>query len=488
MLMMMEIINQHPKQQIAIRTTDDSFTYEELILKIEQFSQWLKNHKIQSVALRCGNQAEWVFIDLACQKANVVFTPVPPFFSEQQIDELISSVRPDVVISNEVLSFYKKIETPFSSLSAYIIELEQAPKLPKGTTKVTFTSGTTGQPKGVCLSTKNQINVARAIVEAVDIQSPTHLCLLSLSTLLENVAGIYAPLIAGGTVWLLDSKELGFDGAELSNMDNFLSAISRVKPQSIILVPELLQVLIIGLNSGWKAPAELEFIAVGGSKVSEKLILQARAVGLPVYQGYGLSECGSVVSINKRNNKVIHSCGQVLSHVSVAIVDGELIVEGNVFLGYINDEKSWYPTKVNTGDIAKLANDVIEIIGRKKNIIINSYGRNISPEWIESEIMSSGVFQQAVVLGDGKPFCIAILVPLNCNMPAHDIEQIMAEVNKVLPGYAQVKYQVNLTSPMSVEGGLFTTNGRPKRHVIAKHFQKEISNIYKKSKTNLELS
>lgn len=486
--MIMEMIEQHPKHNIAIRTEEESFTYEKLIFKVEQFSQWLNNNKIHSVALYCGNQAEWVFVDLACQQANVVFTPVPPFFSDLQIDELISTVRPDVIISNEVLSFYEKEQTPFLSLTAYFLKLEKSPKLPKGTSKVTFTSGTTGKPKGVCLSTENQMNVARSIVEAVDIQSPTHLCLLSLSTLLENVAGIYAPLMAGGTVWLLDSEELGFDGAELFNMDNFLSAISRVKPQSLILVPELLQVLIIGLNNGWLAPEELEFIAVGGSKVSERLILQAREVGLPVYQGYGLSECGSVVSINKRNNNTIYSCGEVLPHVSISIVDGELVVEGNVFLGYINDEKSWYPKKVNTGDIAKLVNNSIEINGRKKNIIINSYGRNMSPEWIESEIMSSGMFQQAVVLGDGKPFCIAILVPLNRNLPERDVEQVMTEVNKVLPGYAQVQYQVNLKSPMNFEDGLFTTNGRPKRHAIENHFQKEISNIYKQSKTNLEMS
>lgn len=486
--MIMEMIEQHPKHNIAIRTEEDSFTYEELIFKVEQFSQWLNNNKIHSVALYCGNQAEWIFVDLACQKSNVVFTPVPPFFSGLQIDDLISTVRPDVVISNKELSFYEKEQTPFSALSAYFLKLDKHPKLPKGTSKVTFTSGTTGQPKGVCLSTDNQMNVARSIVEAVDIKSPTHLCLLSLSTLLENVAGIYAPLMAGGTVWLLDSEELGFDGAELSNMDNFLRAISRVKPQSLILVPELLQVLIIGLDNGWSAPKELEFIAVGGSRVSDRLILKAREVGLPVYQGYGLSECGSVVSINKRSNNIIHSCGQVLSHVSTSIVEGELIVEGNVFLGYINDEKSWYPKKVHTGDIAKLVNDSIEINGRKKNIIINSYGRNMSPEWIESEIMSSGMFQQAVVVGDGKPFCIAILVPLNRNISERDIDQIMAEVNKVLPGYAQVKYQVNLKSPMNFEDGLFTTNGRPKRHAIENHFQKEISNIYKQSQTNLEIS
>lgn len=485
---MMDKINQHSKQKIAIRTTNDSFTYGELILKVEQFSKWLKSNKIHSVALHCDNQAEWVFIDLACQNASVVFTPIPPFFSDLQIDELIKAVRPDVVISNKELSFYGKDKINFSFLSAYFLKLDKPPKLPKGTSKVTFTSGTTGQPKGVCLSTENQMKVARSIVEAVDIKFPTHLCLLSLSTLLENVAGIYAPLMAGGTVWLLGSEELGFDGAKLFNMDYFLSAISRVKPQSLILVPELLQVLIIGLNSGWVVPKELEFIAVGGSRISQRLILKAREVGLPVYQGYGLSECGSVVSINKRSNNTIHSCGQVLPHVSTSIIDGELIVEGNVFLGYINDEKSWYPKKVNTGDIAKLDNDFIEIIGRKKNIIINSYGRNISPEWIESEIMSSGMFKQAVVLGDGRPFCIAIVVPLNSTASENNVEQAMAEINKVLPSYAQVQYQVIIKSPMNFEGGLFTTNGRPKRHVIEEHFHKEISNIYKQSKTNLEMS
>ena len=64
----------------------------------------------------------------------------------------------------------------------------------------------------------------------------------------------------------------------------------------------------------------------------------------------------------------------------------------------------------------------------------------------------------------------------------------MAKVNNVLPGYAQVQYQVSLKSPMNFEDGLFTTNGRPKRHAIENHFQKEISNIYKQSKTNLEMS
>jgi len=485
--MIFNAIKNQPKENIAIRTLTSNYSYDDLLNNIELVEAWLIGNNISSLALYCENQPEWIFIDLACQKAGIIFTAIPPFFSDAQIDTLISSVKPDVIISKYELPFYQPMTFPLLLLAAYRLNLNSVAKTPINTTKVTFTSGSTGNPKGVCLSTKNQQEVASSLVKAINIEAPIHLCLLSLSTLLENVAGIYAPLLAGGSIWLLNSDEIGFDGASLSNAKKFLNAISITKPQTIILVPELLQLLLMGVKQGWQPPAELEFIAVGGSKVSYRLIYEARKSGLPVFQGYGLSECGSVVSITNRSEGNSHSCGHILPHLKVSVQDGELIIKGNVFLGYINDESSWYPTVVNTGDIAELSNNSLEIKGRIKNLIINSFGRNISPEWVESELLATGCFKQVIVIGDSRPFCIAIGTE-QAGQNAETVNQVLARVNQTLPSYAQVKELITLKQAMTFEQGLMTTNGRPKRQAIEKHFSQQIENIYQLASNQLEIS
>ena len=485
--MIFNAIKNQPKENVAIRTLSSSFSYGDLLNNIELIEAWLIANNVTSLALYCENQPEWVFIDLACQKAGVIFTAIPPFFSDAQIDTLIGSVKPDVIISKFELSFYQAIPFPLVLLSAYRLNLISVAKTPINTTKVTFTSGSTGSPKGVCLSSKNQQEVASSLVKAINIEAPTHLCLLSLSTLLENVAGIYAPLLAGGSVWLLNSDEVGFDGANLLSAKKFLNAISITKPQTIILVPELLQLLLMGVKQGWQPPVELEFIAVGGSKVSHRLIEQARNSGLAVYQGYGLSECGSVVSIANRGDASSHSCGQILSHLSLSVQGKELVVKGNAFLGYINDENSWYPTAVKTGDLAEISNNSLEIKGRMKNLIINSFGRNISPEWVESELLATGLFKQMVVIGDSRPFCIAIAT-LQTGITDETANQMLAQVNLTLPTFAQVEELIILKQDMNFEQGLITSNGRPKRQAIEKFFHQKIENIYQQTSNQLEIS
>ncbi len=115
--------------------------------------------------------------------------------------------------------------------------------MPTGTNKITFTSGSTGTPKGVCLSNESQWQVARSIDCAFQQDEVNHLCILPLSTLLENIAGIYAPLLHGGTVQLASASARGFEGSRLVNPQALLKLINDVQPTSIILVPDLLMVL-----------------------------------------------------------------------------------------------------------------------------------------------------------------------------------------------------------------------------------------------------
>lgn len=472
-----ELLNNEPSA-IAIESKAGSLTYEDLFLKVNLLAFWIVQQNIKSLALQAENSTEWIILDLACQKAGVIFTPIPLFFTQEQFDNVVNNTKPELIFSDHPLSYGKYNNEHGLFLQCFTLIHAEKIDVPKGTSKITFTSGSTGTPKGVCLSIENQLNVATSLISHIGLDNPRHLCLLPLPTLLENIAGIYAPMLAGGTVIIANDFERGFSGSRLVAPQALINCIQKAQPHSLILVPELLHVLIQAIENGWPVPSSLKFIAVGGSKVSSLLIVKARKLKLPVYQGYGLSECGSVVSLCSPNDDVNDSAGILLPHLTASIENDELVVEGNAFLGYLGDKDSWYQTRIYTGDIAEIKQENIYITGRRKNIIINSFGRNISPEWVESEILSCGIFQQAVLIGDNKPFCIMILVPISPEITVQKIENAITLINTSLPDYAQIKGQITFDKPMLLEDGLYTANGRPKREEISKKFKSKINHYY----------
>jgi len=465
---------------IAIESGDEQISYQTLRTRVAQFAYWLVQKQVHSIVLHAPNCVDWVVVDLACQLSEVLLTPIPQFFSAHQVNAVISSVKPNVIVSDSTLSFEAIESCDAISLRTYQLAQKISVKAPEGTTKITYTSGSTGSPKGVCLHRQHQMQVASALVSLINIKTPKHLCLLPLPTLLENVAGIYSPLLAKGTIVLASDQERGFKGSQLFNPQQLLLCITKTTPNTLILVPELLQVLVVAVHDGWIPPTSLKFIAVGGSKVSPVLLQQARNIGLPVCQGYGLSECASVVSLCTMQDP-IKSAGKLLPHIQASIVNNELVVSGNTFLGYLEDTGSWGQNVVHTGDIASLNNNELTITGRIKNTLINSFGRNISPEWIESELMATNVFRQVVVFGDAKPFCSAIVVPLQSNISRTFILQKIAQVNAQLPDYAQIYEPIILSTPMTSAEGLYTQNMRPKRKHIYQRFQNDIENVYSKA-------
>src|SRR5690606_36978821 len=138
-----------------------------------------------------------------------------------------------------------------------------------------------------------------------------HLCVLPLAVLLENVAGVYAPLLAGAEVVLPSLDEVGFTGTAL-DVPRFLAALARHAPHSLILMPQLLQVLVGAAEQGAPLRDFLRCVAVGGARVSPVLLRRAEAAGLPVVEGYGLSECASVVCLNTPAARPIASGGRAL--------------------------------------------------------------------------------------------------------------------------------------------------------------------------------
>jgi long-chain acyl-CoA synthetase len=475
--------------EIAICDEHQSYSWYELVSWIMVARQDLEQVRHQVVALYADNSPEWIVTDIACQLVEVTLLPLPLFFSKQQCHHAMIEAGVSAVLHSPQTPFFT---TPhldadkilFLDSVGYALSQFSLPavSLPKFTRKITFTSGSTGKAKGVCLSSVQQQIVAKSLISATAIKRERHLCLLPFSTLLENVAGIYAPLLSGGTVIALPQNKLGFNGNSGFDLNSLLKTIARTKPNSLIVIPELLLALVSAVKQGWPPPDSLTFIAVGGSKVSPLLLKQAKQCGLPVYEGYGLSECLSVVSLNTPKNNQQGSAGKLLEHVDVDIDDGEIIITGNSFLGYIGQTESWGKTSVATGDLGHIDEQgYLHIDGRKKNLLISSYGRNINPEWPESQLLANGLLKSCVVFGDAMPFCTALIYPRSEITSNDEIQQWIDTANQSLPDYAQIKQWHRLIEPLLAEQGFLTSNGRPVRNVIYQHYQNEIEYLYEET-------
>lgn len=480
----------------VLQGPENSLNVSEFLALVRETVLRLSSGGCQTVALLAENCPEWVIVDLACQLEGICLVPVPTFFSREQVRHVLQSAGADLLVCQEGLEDripgdVAAFDTGVSllpGLRGLSLSGESMARIPQGTSKVTFTSGSTGTPKGVCLSFEQCLNVAGSVAKATGLRSPRHLCVLPLPVLLENIAGIYAPLLVGGQAITLPLESLGFSGSSGIDPARFLAALERYQPSTLILVPQLLELLDVALAHGWTPPPSLRFIAVGGARVAPSLVERARAGGLPVYEGYGLSECASVVSLNRPGCDRPGTSGQVLDHVRVAEQAGQLRVIGNTFLGYLNQPETWYADHVDTGDIGTIDTDgYVSIQGRATNLLINSFGRNISPEWVESELAGSGVFRQAVVFGDGRPFCTALVYPFDPDCADSVIQAAIDKVNRSLPDYARIGAWARLPSPLTQADGMLTSNGRLCREPIESAYGHLIQSLYEQTAESVGL-
>ena len=474
----------------AIKDSNICLSYSELMRLVTGMSKDLTTQDV--VGLLLDNSPAWIVLDLACLHLNIPCIPIPSFFSDEQILHTISDSGQNSLITDQSA----RIEFLLNANSKLILSKTEvdilgktltkftfsatASHLPTDTAKITYTSGTTGNPKGVCLSQEAICKVATSLKQATQAySSDIHLCLLPLATLLENIAGVYVPLMSGTCVCVLPLAEIGFSGSSKVDFEKMLNAINQAQATTLILTPELLRGLLAICELGFSISTQLRFVAVGGALVAPALLNQAKQYGIPVYEGYGLSECASVVSLNTFQANKQGSVGKPLAHISCRIKkDGEIIVKGCQLLGYTNTEQSLKQDYFATGDIGYLDDDgYLYITGRKKNVFITSFGRNVSPEWVERELTNHPIIFQAAIFGEAKPFNVAVIVT-NGSIGMQDLHGISLTINQSLPDYAQVKKWVLASQPFTLENGLATANFRIKRDAIYQQYQTEIDAFY----------
>ena len=525
--MILAAIGSHDPGRMALQDENRNLRYGEIAAAVAKRRTALHDASVKVLGLALDNGVDWLLWDLAALSAGIVCVPLPPFFTRSQAYHAITTAAVSHIVSAEGLDPVdpkktakmqpREMQSRLSDDSGCRNSLEGGENFSngnngngiredngeggsharradsyhagpyqndagagtgkavlKGTAKITFTSGTTGTAKGVCLPERAMADVAASIVQVLGEEFVgIHLSVLPLSVLLENVAGVYAGLLAGCTIRLLPLERFG------ASYEFLHDALKQARASSVIVVPEILRALMAQTAKLGPLP-DLRFVAVGGAKLDPRLILQARALGLPVYEGYGLSECASVVSLNTPENDCAGTVGKPLSHVSLRFADGSIHVSNPGFLGYVGEPLDG---DFDTGDLGALDdNGFVTLTGRRKNVLITSYGRNVSPEWVEAALLAQPQIAQAVVYGDGRAQLSALIVPADqqadrqntlaqTTLARNTLAMAVEQANMTLPDYAQI-HDFQSIPPLTADDGLLTGTGRPRRTEVFKRYLK----------------
>ena len=409
-----------------------------------------------------------------------------------------------------------------------------------------YTSGTGGNPKGVMLSHGNILaNVAGAydVLEALGLEDEVFLSFLPLSHAYEHTAGQFLPMAVGAQIYYAD----GLEGLA----SNFL----EVRPTIVACVPRLYEVMrqrilkTVARQGGLKAQLFAQAVALGSkacerpgslslrermtNRLLDRLVrarVQARfggrikalvsggaplnydvglfftALGVPLFQGYGMTECGPVISVNGPGRVKLHTVGRPIAGIEVKIAeDGEILVRGeSVMCGYWRDEAATSEALrggwLHTGDIGVIDEDgFVQITDRKKDIIVNSGGDNVAPQRVEGVIALQPEIAQVIVYGDRRPHLVALIVPdaeaakayarVNGRPAALDqlvedpgfqrrIGEAIDRANQSLSVIERVRHFRLLPKPFTIENGTMTPTLKLKRQLIYRVHEDLFESLY----------
>ncbi|MBR9970563.1 AMP-binding protein [Magnetospirillum sulfuroxidans] len=408
-----------------------------------------------------------IVTDLALAALGRTIVPLPDFFSVGQWRHMVIDAGIEAVVTTAAgrarlaeLDVPTLVPPPDAVADAW-------PDL-SPSRRIIYTSGTTGAPKGVVLE-ENAMTASLSGLEMAAEASPedVHLSVLPFSLLLEQLAGLLLPLKLGARIHIVASPQQAPQEAEQQDAT------------TSVLVPELLAAWVQWLrHSGRRAPQSLRFVAVGGAPVGEELAQSAWEMGLPVHEGYGLSECCSVVAVNRPGQRRPGTVGQPLAGVNVSIDDGEIIVHGpTVMAGYLGGVAAnglW-----RTGDCGQIQSDgTLVVLGRKDDVIVTANGRNVHPEWIEPMIRADAAIRTcALIAGDGGIKAVLIPAP-PIDASSTDWLARLQALTQTAPAYARPTEVAILSAAQAQANALFTPDGRPRRRRIAQFLKEAEMSLY----------
>lgn len=469
---------------IAIGDASRRWSDDELQGEIATLSDVLRKARVRVLATVMDNGVPWVVADLAAARAGVVHVPLPAFFTRRQCEHALKAAGADALLhatrDADAAGAGDVVAPRTLTVAGSVLQLARLAQhpvpLPAGTSKITFTSGSSGTPKGVCLSREAMARVAEGVAHATaPLGIERHLCALPLAVLLENVVGVLATRLRGVTIIVPPLEPLGLVGSSAFDPAAFDRGVRLHRPHSIVLLPGMLRAWAVHLaREGRRAPDSLKLVAVGGATVGASLIEAARCIGIPAYEGYGLTEGASVQTLNLPGADRPGSVGRPLPHARLRVRDdGEIECAGPLHLGYLGTDAprggEWWAT----GDLGCVDPDgFVHLRGRRKNVLITAFGRNVSPEWVEAALKSQDIVAEAVVFGESLASLRAVLWPTADDVSDAALDAAVAAANVTLPDYARIGRWTRGAVRFSDATGVATSNGRPLRDAIeAMHAQ-----------------
>ncbi len=365
---------------------------------------------------------------------------------------------------------------------------------------IRYTSGTTGNSKSVAFTHYQLRWMAETMGSLLSFKSRSkkavYLSFLPLSHVVEGILGAYAPYYLGSTVSLYF----------LNNFDKAAESLPKVRPTIFFSVPRfyekvwnelaansvgklyistendsLKKILRPVLKSTILKRAGLDRcdqLIVGSAPVSLKLLTDFRELGIEIHNAYGLTEA-PLITLNRLGKNDLTTVGEPLPETEVTIADdGEILVKGPQVAAEYDGRDS---DILHTGDLGELTEDgYLRIVGRKKEILINSYGKNINMQRVETLLGDIPGISEALIIGEKRPYCVALLWPEE-DEPAPDeetLKEAVLAVNEELNHPEQVKRYAVMSSPLKIATGELTPNLKLRRNNIEEIHQDTIEGLY----------
>jgi long-chain acyl-CoA synthetase len=492
------------------------------------------------VAILSENRQEWIEADFAIMSVGAITValhapltaaqvkeqladaePVAVFVSNAEQRDKLLSVRAEIPSIRHVIAFEDSAALPgVASLSSVTatgvtrlnsdltcVERRSVAVTPDDLAALCYTSGTTGESKGVMLTHDNIVSNIRAFEAYYPADGEKVVLLyLPLSHIYARTCDLYFGVATGRVLALAES------------IDTLAQNLQEVRPHFISGVPRVHQKLssaarameAAGQTGALRAilGGRIEYVSSGGAALPAEIAQYYEQNGVPVYQGYGLTETSPVISFSYAGKSKPGAAGVPLPGIEVKIAeDGEILTRGpHVMKGYwrkpeataeVIDGEGWF----HTGDIGCLDQEgLLHITDRKKDLIVTSYGKNVAPQMVEGLLSFDPFIEQALVYGDGRPCLTALIVPSvpaleawagQNGLGAHTVEALcqMPEVYKLyeervtcalrdLSTTEQVKKFVLLPEPFSYARGEITLTAKLRRKQILERYQSELDRLY----------